>query len=743
MAESVREMLSTYGENLYFVEVAPIDAVLAGDVPSADILLVAVQEGHRYGEAIRELLASGAHPPLVVLTSSAEGADGEALVEAGAADVLVLGTFDAQLLERSVRYAVENARAASAFRKQRDFVSTIMDTVGALIVVLDREGRILNFNRTCEALTGYPESEVLGLPFWDLFLLPADLEPVKAVFRDLIAGRFPSSHENAWIARSGEPRMISWSNSAITDEFGEVLYVISTGIDVTEQRKAEEIRFEAVRQYRLLFDANPQPMWVYDRLTLGFLAVNDAAVAHYGYSRDEFLSMTIADIRPPEDVPDLLAAVNVTGDLRSSGLWRHIRKDRSEIVAEISSHLLTFDGREAVLVLSVDVTEQRRLEEGLRRAQKIEAIGRLAGGIAHDFNNMLTVILGYSELVLDRLPPADPLRADVEQIRATSRRAASLTQQLLAFGRKQIMKPKVINLNRIVTEMERMLRRVIGEGIDLRTALDPTLDLVKADPSLVEQIILNLAVNARDAMQGSGTLTIETANAILDESYVRRYPDASPGPHIMLAVSDTGAGMDDETKSHIFEPFFTTKGVGEGTGLGLASVYGTVTQSGGSIWVYSKPGEGTTIRIYLPRTHEETAPSGEHERAEIARGNETVLVTEDEEAVRHLITRTLGSAGYRVLEASDGAEALRRIAEFDGHIDLLLTDVVMPRMGGRELAGRLESEQPGIRVLYISGYTGDGIGNAGRLGSGGAFLEKPFSPAALAAKVRSVLDGEE
>ena len=381
-------------------------------------------------------------------------------------------------------------------------------------------------------------------------------------------------------------------------------------------------------------------------------------------------------------------------------------------------------------------------QDQLTQARKMEAVGRLAGGIAHDFNNLLTVMIGRSQLLLRRLEAQDPVRPDIELMEQTADRAADLTRQLLAFSRKQVLQPVLLDLNAVVTNLAEMLRRLIGEDIHLETALDPTLGLVNADPSQLEQIIMNLAANARDAMAGFGRLTVETANAQLDAAYARHHVDVRPGPHVMLAVSDTGVGMTLETQANIFEPFFTTKAPGNGTGLGLSMVYGIVKQSGGHIWLYSEPGRGTTFKIYLPRVIApvEAIPPVTHWSA-LPQGTETVLLVEDEPEVRWLVRDMLQRLGYTVMEARHGIEALVLSTQHPEPIHLLVTDVVMPQMSGREIAEQLRSEHPETKVLFMSGYTDDAVVRHGVQTAEMAFLQKPFTSESLARKVREVLDG--
>jgi len=395
-----------------------------------------------------------------------------------------------------------------------------------------------------------------------------------------------------------------------------------------------------------------------------------------------------------------------------------------------------------VVVVSRDVTERNHLDERLRQAEKMEAVGQLAGGVAHDFNNLLTIINGYGDILLEQLSPEDKQRGHVMEILSAGNRAANLTRQLLAFSRRQALLPVVLDLNAVVQNLDKMLRRLIGEDIGLVTLASEGLWNVKADPGQMEQVIMNLAVNARDAMPQGGKLTIETANVYLDQNYAEAHPNVNPGSHVMLAVSDTGVGMDSQTQARIFEPFFTTKGPAQGTGLGLSTVFGIVKQSGGHIWVYSELGVGTTFKVYLPRVEEPLLHAEPViAQTDLRQGSETVLVVEDEEAVRMLVCRVLESNGYRVLEARHGAEALVICDEHKEPIHMLMTDVIMPEMNGRELAERVSAQRPEMKILYISGYTDNAILRHGVLEPGTNFLQKPFTPNTLVRKVRAVLDG--
>ena len=474
------------------------------------------------------------------------------------------------------------------------------------------------------------------------------------------------------------------------------------------------------------------------------LDVNPAFISILGYSDaselvGRHLGTLYADAQQWFQLADYFRSLKEFNGLAAE--W--LRKDGSPTVVRISGRTISGEHNTTSYELfTEDVTERRALEQQLRQAQKMEAIGRLAGGIAHDFNNLLMVISGYSEFLLERLAHDAPLRAPAQEIANAAQRATSLTRQLLAFSRKQMLAPKIIDLNAIVTENLKMLNRVIGEDIDLEMVPGADLGAVKADPGQIEQVIMNLAVNARDAMPQGGKLTIQTANATLDENYARFHDPVKPGEYVMLAIHDTGSGMDAETQSHIFEPFFTTKGP-KGTGLGLSTVYGIIKQSGGYIWVETEPDKGTTFKIYLPLATEagEQAPlQAAAAASQPERGLETILVVEDESNLRRLVRQYLENQGYVVLEASGGAAAIRLAVAHAGPIHLLLTDVIMPGMNGRELAQRIASLRPTTKILFMSGYTENAIGHNGTLDAGINLLQKPFTLPALKNKAREVLD---
>ena len=463
-----------------------------------------------------------------------------------------------------------------------------------------------------------------------------------------------------------------------------------------------------------------------------------------GYVPEELVGRRMLDLVHADDAGTTLRVFAEGVATGKGGRLLELRfrhKDGSyRILEAIGRYLLEDPVVRGIVINARDVTERRSIERQLLQAQKMEAVGRLAGGIAHDFNNVLTAILGYVALLLDGLPTLSPLRPDLEEIRAAADRAAGLTRQLLAFSRQQIIAPTVLNPNAVVADMDKLLRRLLGEDIVVVTKLDPALGAVRADAHQLEQVVVNLAVNSRDAMPEGGRLTIETRNAELDESYVREHVPVRPGRYVMLGLSDTGTGMSPETMSHMFEPFYTTKEAGKGTGLGLATVYGIVKQSGGYVWCYSEQGEGTTFKVYLPRVDAPVDRLPVRAAARPARGSETILVVEDEAALREIIRRVLEKRGYTVLEAStfDAASTLARA--YVGAIQLLLTDVVLPGGSGRLLADELLAERADLKVLFMSGYTEDVIVQRGVLAPGTPFINKPFSADTLAGKVRDVLD---
>jgi PAS domain S-box-containing protein len=521
--------------------------------------------------------------------------------------------------------------------------------------------------------------------------------------------------------------------------------------DVTDRKQAEEVLRKSEQRFKELYNNAPVGYFEYDaqgRIT----SINRTELEMLGYAFEEMIGQPVWKFIVEEEIARQQILAKLAGTMPSvRGLERtYRRKDGTTFPAIVEDRLiLDSEGKiKGIRATIQDITERKKaeqemvvLQEQLRQSQKMEAIGRLAGGIAHDFNNLLTIIKGYTQLSLLEMREGDPLRANLEEVKNATDRAADLIRQILAFSRRQVLDMMILDLNMVMGDLDKMLRRVIGEDIELVTQLAEDLGRVKTDPGQIQQVIMNLAVNARDAMPNGGKLTIETANVELDEAYARAHVAVKPGRYVMLSVSDTGVGMSAEVRDQVFEPFFTTKEKGKGTGLGLSTVYGIVKQSGGNIWVYSEPGKGTTFKIYLPRVDEPPEEFKEKvEVKEIPRGSETILLVEDEKEVLKLASRILKEQGYRILEAATGEEALKICKENKGPFHLLLTDVVMPQMSGRQLKERLGQVGQGFKVLYMSGYTDNAIVHHGVLEKGMNFIQKPFTLEGLARKVREVLD---
>ncbi len=502
---------------------------------------------------------------------------------------------------------------------------------------------------------------------------------------------------------------------------------------------SQKAQIESEKLNRLLFDQSPVPMLVLEMNGLDLLNANQAALDLYGYDRQEFLALNYRQLRADDEVVSLEAALSQPRDAHWSGSARHCKKDGAVVHVTGVSRPIDYAGRDARLAVIYDVTVQSGLQEQLRQSQKMEAIGKLATGVAHDFNNMLTVILSVTALLLDGAKETDPIQGDLDEIRRAGERAAALTKQLLAFGRQQILEPRVLVLNQVALGMESVLRRVLGENIQLSLLTPDHTGKVKADLNELEQVLMNLVLNARDAMPQGGTLSIETVTIELDEAYAATHHGVAPGRYVMWTVSDTGVGMDVATQARVFEPFFSTKARGHGSGLGLATAFGVVKQSGGHVWLHSEPEKGTTFEVYLPEVDDDEAPVESTEREIAVRGSETILFVEDDPQVRSIMQTILRRSGYHVLPAENGAEALRICESYAAEIHLLMTDVVMPGMTGRQLADRLLPLRPQMRVLYISGYTESSIVHHGVLDAGVAFLPKPVTPVGLTRKVREVL----
>jgi two-component system cell cycle sensor histidine kinase/response regulator CckA len=634
-----------------------------------------------------------------------------------------------------IRDISEQKRSESQVRHLAAIVESSVDA----IVGRNLDGIVTSWNAGAEGLFGYSADEMIGRSV--AILQPTGGAELEAINESLKTGKV--EFETVRVRKDGVEIEVASTVSPIADASGRITGASSISRGIGERKRAEAALRQSEARYRELFENATDLIATVD-LEARLTAVNEAFVRTLGYSREELLGRSLRELVPPEwhDQLDRARDDKVDDEVKST-IYEHelIAKDGRRIQVEVASRVIEEDGRPVgIEAICRDLSERKQLEEQLRQAQRLEAIGRLAGGIAHDFNNLLTVIGGYTDELLAQGDPDS--ETELKEIAAAAERATILTRQLLAFSRRQLLQPRIISLNEVIDGIMPMLRRLIGEDIDLVASLDPGLDNILADPNQIDQVLLNLVINARDAMPQGGKLTIETGNAELDENYLADHAEARVGAHATLAVSDNGVGMDNETVARIFEPFFTTKAVGAGTGLGLSTVYGIVKQSGGNVWVYSEPGKGTTFKVYLPAAAEPLAID-ERVRTEImtATGTETVLVVEDEEALRELAAGMLRKRGYTVFATGSSTEALRLADEQRDRIDLLLTDLVMPEMNGPELAKQITARIPGARVLYMSGYADEAVTRNGILETGTAYLEKPFSASELAQKVRDALDG--
>ncbi len=679
----------------------------------------------------------GADAVILVITSRDD--ELPAVLEAGATDLYATSLGPAAL-ELRVLIAERLVGQHARLREREHRFRQLFDAGVTGVTISDLDGNFKEANNSFLRLLGYTRDEMLaGKLNWEAITLPDGLVPDIEARAQLKSTGFLPLLEREYLHKDGRHIAALVGSATLEGTTESISYVT----DISERKKGEEALRTSEAQYRALFEQSPFPKFLYDHETRRFLAVNEAAILNYGYSRYEFLKMTLEDIRPPEDVPAFLARFGSEGpDSTRPGLCRHRKKDGTVIDVDITIHRFMLGKMPCGISVALDVTERNRMEAQLRQAQKMEAIGNLAGGVAHDFNNLLSVILSYSHMLIEALKPGDPMRDDLEEISAAGNRAADMTRHLLAFSRQQILQPRILDLNAVIDGVAKMLRRLVGEDVEMTVVNALDLGTVKADPGQVEQVLMNLVVNARDAMSKGGKLTIETANVELDAGYCAAHPDVRPGAYVMLAVTDTGSGMDAATRDRIFEPFFTTKDKGKGTGLGLSTVFGIVQQSDGNIWVSSEPGKGTTFKVYLPQADYPCASATfEIAEARTLRGSETILLVEDESAVRAVTRTILERYGYHVLEAQGGGDALLLCEQNKGKIDVLLTDVVMPHMSGRELAERLGPQRPDMKVLYMSGYTDDSIVRHGVLASDVAFLQKPITPESLTRKLRDVIEG--
>ncbi len=656
-----------------------------------------------------------------------------------------------------VRDITERKQAEEMLRKSEHYFRSLLLNIHEDILVIDRDYKVTDVNNTLLVTVGLEREEVIGRHCYEIlhdYKQPCSRYGEQCLLQAAFESGKPHNCRHIHTrmdTQSDRPKV--WVDillSPLKDEHGSVTHVIEAMRDITDLILTGEALRESEERHRTAIENSPDGVAIVQGGQPLF--VNQKFVEIFGYDRpEEIIGKPLSTVLHTDD-RNQFEEVSYERQKDGPVILRHefkgIRKGGEPILIEVSATQINYRGEMASLVYLRDITERKRkeqemasLQEQLRQSQKMEAIGLLAGGIAHDFGNLLAIIQGYSELSLLKLPKEDPLREDIEQVKNAGVRAKDLIGRLLAFSRRQIFQTSVLDLNTILRDLEKMLRRIIGEDIELVTLLASDLGKVEADPGQVEQILLNLAVNARDAMPSGGKLTIETTNTELDKTYARSHVAVKPGRYLMVSVSDTGIGMTPEVRERVFEPFFTTKDRGKGTGLGLSTVYGIVKQSGGNIWVYSEPGYGTTFKIYLPRVDEALQQAGEKKLLEeFPRGNETILVVEDEEKVLKLVLQILRVQGYRVLEAPRSGDALLICEQHESPIHLMVTDVVMPGMNGQELAKRLAPLRPEMKVLYMSAYPDNTVVHHGVLEKGVNFIQKPFTVAGLASKVRQVLD---
>ncbi len=687
--------------------------------------------------------------PFLIVTGSVNEETAVGCMKAGATDYLLksnlarIGPAIEAALERSRAHSQKAQAEAALAASERRFRSLVQNS-SDLVTILAPDGTILYASDSAERIVGYAPGHLVGSSLLS-YLDGNGVQTLRGLLQN------GNGHTNGagpieFCLRRGDGSPV-WLEAVGTNLLTDATIrgIVLNARDVSERKRADRELRESEERYRDLFD-HASDLVCMAAPDGSLLYVNHAWQQGTGYGEAEIGRMQLLDLVPPEArayYSQVLERV-LKGERLDHVELVFVPKAGAPITVEGNLSCTFKDGQPAVVRgIYRDITERKRVEEQLRRAERMQAAGKLAGGVAHEVNNMMTGVIGFSEFLLRSLDEGDDRRADVEEIIKAGSRAADVTRQLLAFTRQQFLQPQVIEVNTVVSEMEKMLRRSLGEDHVLELQLSPVAGQLRADRGQLEQVLINLVLNARDAMASHGRVTIQTEPAVWDEVYADRHGgvDFPLGHYVMLAVSDTGCGMDPEVQARIFEPFFTTKAIGQGTGLGLSTVYGIVKQSGGYVWVYSEPGQGSVFKIYLPTARDEEPALPALERLEPPHGgSETILVIEDEDVVRNLACRGLRDQGYSVLEARNGVQALQYIEQRPGTIDLVISDVVMPEMGGRELGQSLARLEPGLPVLFMSGYTGEDVVQRGLLEPGAPFQQKPFTPASLANKVRAMLD---
>jgi PAS domain S-box-containing protein len=743
LREMFEEGVSRASSMVQVESMAAAEQHLAGHVVDVILLDLGLPDA-RGLSAVERAHAAAPHVPLVIVTGLDDEKMATQALQIGAQDYLLKGQIDSRSLSRALRYAMERNALDAALFTEKERAQVTLNSIGDAVASTDREGRVTYINLVACELTGWTFGEASG----QLISIVLNLHG-GATREALIFGPDGNNRPQeirlipngaVVVRRDGRDIAVEGSIAPIHDRNGAPSGSVIVFRDVTDRRLAERGTRRSEERFRRLFDANTIGITIAD-LSGRTLEANDAYLAMIGYSRADLLSSATDwdALVPPEYRQQNREAV---AELRSTGIakpWEkeYVHKDGHRVPVLMGVAMLEASEGTCIAYI-VDLSSRRLLEDQLRQAQKMEAVGQLAGGVAHDFNNLLTVILGHANMMIGELAVHDPLRESAEEIRDAGDRAAAMTVQLLAFSRRSVLAPTMLDPKQLVTNVERLLRRMIGEDVTFATALAENIGVVLADAVQIEQVLMNLVVNARDAMPDGGTLTISVGEETVADLVRADITGLAIGDYVTIAVADSGTGMSGETQTHMFEPFYTTKGVDRGSGLGLATAYGIVKQSGGSIRVESTLGQGATFTVYLPRLDAEAATASAP-LALVARppATETLLLVEDEPSVRRLTRLMLERRGYRVIEASTGAEALVTARHHAGPIDLLLTDVVMPGMNGRELATILMSERRETRVVYMSGYPDDAVlrQDLGRV----TFIQKPFTSDGLAAKLRDAI----
>ncbi len=703
---------------------------------------------HRYEQSLHSMRAANRMPQLetttadIVLPLLLDNCSWMAFIELLRADVDLRGDSEQKtaIATRAADLVRANQQLKSKIAERKRIeerlsqLTSIIESSNDAIVIHTLAGTMVSWNAGAQRLYGYESGEVLGKS-GNILLPPDQREELPTLLERLKSGERVEMHDTVHVRKNGDFVDVSTAISPVYDAAGKMIGAAAITRDISDRKRAEERFYKA-------FHANPEPITI-ARLEDGmYIDVNESFLRVTGCNREEVIGRTSVDLQFWERADDrllTLKALEKNGSIRDAEITIFTKSGEQRIGLN-SAEMIEIDGKKCVISIFHDMTEQKALENQLRKSQRMDAIGQLSGGIAHDFNNLLTVMIGHSELLEERLARSEASLRSVTEIKKAGTHAASLTRQLLAFSRQQMLEQRVLDLNGIITDLEKMLQRLIGENIEFKTVLDPKLGRIKADPGQMQQIIMNLVVNARDAMPNGGKLLIRTANAEIERDF-KADPNLVPGPYVLLEITDTGVGMDPTTQAHIFEPFFTTKEVGKGTGLGLSTVYGVVKQSSGYIGVTSAVGHGTTFSIYLPQTTE-AAPARKPGpcHADTLRGTETVLLVEDAGSVRELTREWLSTGGYKVLEANGPDDAIRIADQYRGAIDLLMTDVIMPGMNGPALAKKLTAMRPDIKILYISGYTG--FIDQRSIEPAAAIVSKPFTREALLAKLREAISAE-